>query len=192
MTHYPRERVDAIVRPVRFATAHRIVLRKFLSAPLEVQPGKSRFCDGGSYAVLYIADNFETAFIETVVRDRFVQADRRFISLDDVLSRGCVELRTEEPLQLVDLRDDGCLRLGAPTDAVHARNHAAGRALSRALHDGHSHVDGLWYRSRFTGTDCFAVFDRAVAKLAAVRTQDLVYHPELPAVAENHSIRLER
>ena len=36
----------------------------------------------------------------------------------------------EAELTLLDLREDGCARIGAPTDAVRARNHAAGRSFS--------------------------------------------------------------
>ncbi|HET9395340.1 MAG TPA: RES family NAD+ phosphorylase, partial [Nitrospiraceae bacterium] len=116
---YPREQVDAVLRTVHTGTVHRIVLRMGLANPLALRSGKSRFCDGRSYAVLYAAGTLETAFVETVVRDRFVQTDRRVILLDEVRSRGCVEyrLRGTEPLRLVDLREDGCLRLGAPTDS---------------------------------------------------------------------------
>lgn len=194
MRRYSRERVDALLRPVRITAAYRIVLRTFLAEPLALKPGKSRFCDGNSFAVLYAAENFKTAFIETVVRDRFVQADRRVISLDDVRTRGCVEfaLRQAESLNLADLRDDGCLKLGAPTDAAHARNHSAGRTLGRALYDEHDHVDGIWYRSRLTGGECFAVFDRALAKLTVQCAKDLIDHPDLPAALREHCVFLEQ
>jgi hypothetical protein len=194
MTRYPRERVDAILRPVHIAAAYRILLRTFLAEPLALKPGKSRFCDGRSFAVLYAAGNFNTAFVETVVRDRFVLADRRVISLDDVLTRGCVEftLRAAEALNLVDLRDDGCLKLGAPTDAAHARNHSAGRTLGRALYDEHDHVDGIWYHSRLTGGECFAIFDRAIAKLIVTCSHDLIDHPDLSTALRQHCVFLER
>jgi hypothetical protein len=82
------------------------------------------------------ASDFATAFIEVVVRDRLVQRDRRIVPFGDIAARGWVEfaLTGDEPLKLVDLRESGCLVIGAPTDAAHARNQAAGRALSRALY----------------------------------------------------------
>jgi hypothetical protein len=55
---------------------------------------------------------------------------------------------------MVDLRESGCLVLGAPTDAAHARNQAAGRALCRALNEQHPDIDGIRYQSRLTGGDC--------------------------------------
>lgn len=132
---YPRERVEAVLRPISLASAHRIVLKPHMSAPLAVRSSKSRFCDGRSYAVLYGAHDFATAFVEVVVRDRLVQRDRRTVPFGDLVARGWVEftLDGDEPLNMVDLRESGCLVLGAPTDSARARNQAAGPALSRAL-----------------------------------------------------------
>jgi RES domain len=92
---YPRERVKEVLRPLSLATAHRIVLKPCLSDPLTVRSSKSRFCDGRTYAVLYAAGDFPTAFAEVVVRDRLVQpADRR----RSTAVTGLVETITESRL----------------------------------------------------------------------------------------------
>ena len=93
-------------------------------------------------------------------------------------------------LNLLDLRKGGCVRLGAPTDTVNARNHAAGRALARAIYSEHKDVDGLLFSSRLTGDDVYAVFDRGIAKLDAAETGMLPEHPELTDVLSNYSINL--
>lgn len=94
-------------------------------------------------------------------------------------------------LTLLDLRGDGCARVGASTDAVHARNHAAGRAFARAIHDAHADADGLLYGSRLTGEDVYAVFGRGIGKLTVSETGKLaVDHPELPDVLGRHGIGL--
>ena len=67
---YPRERVKEVLKPLSLAAAYRIVLKPYLSDPLTARPSKSRFCDGRTYAVLYAAGDFATAFAEVVVRDR--------------------------------------------------------------------------------------------------------------------------
>jgi hypothetical protein len=190
---YPRERVEAVLRPLALASAHRIILRPRLAAPLAVHPSKSRFCDGRTCAVLYGANDFATAFIEVVVRDRFVQSDRRVVPFGDIAARGWVEfaLVGDEPLKMVDLRESGCLVLGAPTDAAHARNQAAGRALSRALYEQHSDIDGIWYQSRLTGGDCLAIFERAAKRLKPLKTGQLEHHPRLPDVLRTHRVRIE-
>jgi hypothetical protein len=59
----------SLLRPLSIAAAHLIVLRPYLSAPLTAHPAKSRFCDGRTYAVLYAAGDFATAFAEVVVRE---------------------------------------------------------------------------------------------------------------------------
>jgi RES domain len=175
---YPRERVEAVLRPLSLASAHRIILKPHLTAPVAAYPSKSRFCDGRTYAVLYCANDFATAFVEVVVRDRFMQRDRRVVPFGDIAARGWVELALagDEPLKMVDLRESGCVILGAPTDAAHARNQAAGRALSRAL------IDGIWYQSRLTAGGCLAIFDRALKHLKPVKTGQLEDHPKLPDV----------
>ena len=57
---YPRERVKEVLRPLSLATAHRIVLKPYLSDPLTVRSSKSRFCDGRTYAVLYAVGSGRT------------------------------------------------------------------------------------------------------------------------------------
>lgn len=75
---------------------------------------------------------------------------------------------------------------------AHARNHAAGRALGRALYEQHSDIDGIWYQSRLTGGECLAVFDRALEHLALIKTGELEHHPELPQALRMHRVGIER
>ena len=82
------------------------------------------------------------------------------------------------------------MRLGAPTDAVNARNHAAGRALGRAIHTEHDDIDGLLFSSRLTGADVYAVFARGIRKLHAPESGTLSDHPELPDVLSKYSVML--
>ena len=82
--------------------------------------------------------------------------------------------------------------MGAPSDAVHARNHAAGRAFARAIHSENADIDGLVHVSRLTGGDVYAVFHRSAGKLEAVETGTLAEHPDPPAVLERHAIGLVR
>lgn len=190
---YPRERVQAVTRPLSLTSAYRIILKPHLSSLLAVYASKSRFCDGRTYAMLYGANDFATAFVEVVVRDRLVQSDRRAVPFGDIAARGWAEfaLAGEEPLNVVDLRESGCLVLGAPTDAAHARNQAAGRALARALYEQHSNIDGICYRSRLTGGDCLAILDRVLKRLKPLKTGQLEQHPKLPDVLRTHGIKID-
>ena len=134
----------------------------------------------------------ETAFLETVVRDRFVQRGERRIPLTDVTGRGWAQFTThgKSPLRLLDIRAEGCVIVGAPTDVLRARHQAAGRAFARAIYAQHHDVDGLLYSSRLSGIDCYAVFDRALARLRELDQGELKHHPALPDLLEKYDIRL--
>jgi hypothetical protein len=191
MSRYPRERIDARLSAFEIFDAHRVF--GALRMPLQVYASPSRFCDGKSgFAMLYAALSFETCILETVVRDRFVHRQRRELPLAAVLARGYARISTlgERPLNLLDLRDSGCVDIGAPTDAVRARHLAAGQALGRAIHAEHGDVDGFIYASRLTADDCIAVFERALEKLIVLEACELKDHAELPDVLERHAIQL--
>ena len=166
---------------------------RYRATPMGTRPADSRFCSrSAGYSVLYASPDFATAFIETVVRDRFMRRRDRDVALKEITERAwaCISARSDAVLALLDLRGDGCARIGAPTDAVHARNHAAGRALARAIHAEHVDVEGLLYASRLTGEDIYAVFDRGAEKLVSIDTGRLEDHPELPEVLKRHGIGL--
>lgn len=131
---YSRKRVDDVLTQAKLPPSFRIIPRRYLETPLGVTPGDSRFCskvDG--FTVLYASPDFATSFIETIVRDRFTRKNQREVLLKEVTERAWALIATKPraKLKLLDLRKDGCVRLGAPTDTVNARNHAAGRALGR-------------------------------------------------------------
>jgi len=190
---YPRDRVENILTSTKLPPSYRIIPRRYLKIPLGTAPGDSRFCaiaDG--YTVLYAAPDFATAFLETVVRDKFARKGPREILLKEVTERvwAYIQTKPRAKLRLLDLREDGCVRLGAPTDAVNARNHAAGRALGRAIHAEHKSIDGCLFSSRLTGSDAYAVFDRAISKLDTADSGILSDHRDLPDVLTQYDIRL--
>lgn len=190
---YPRKRLASVLLEERIPDSYRIIPQQYRATPLGTRPADSRFCSrSAGYTVLYASPDFATAFIETVVRDRFVRRRERNIALKEVTGRLWVRVaaRPGTALILLDIRADGCTRIGAPTDSVHARSHAAGRALARTIHTEHGDVEGLLYVSRLTGEDVYAVFDRGVGKLDSVETGALADHPKLPEVLERHEIGL--
>lgn len=148
---YPPRLIEPLLVSVEFPESYRIMPRSYLHSPLGTSVSDSRFASHtAGYTILYAGADFETAFIETVVRDRFVGRKHRQVALKEVTARIWVRARgrTGEATTLLDLGGDGCTRIGAPTDVVQARNHAAGRAFGRALHDEHQEVDGLVYARR--------------------------------------------
>ena len=142
--------------------------------------------------MLYAAPDFTTAFIETIVRDRFAHRRTRTVALREITERVWVRISSEPGtrLTLLDLGADGCTRIGAPTDVVQARNHAAGRAFGKIIHAEHAELDGLVYASRLTGEHVYAIYGRSVRKLKAGDVGQLEEHEELPGVLERHGIGL--
>ena len=167
----------------------------FLETPLGTGSADSRFCTlNAGYTVLYASPDFATAFVETVVRDRFTRSRSREVALKEITGRiwARISVRRGAVLNLLDLRGDGCTRIGAPTDVIGARNHAAGRAFAKAIHGEHADIDGLVHVSRLTGEDVYAVFDRGVEKLDCTEAGKLEDHPDLPDVLARHEIGLSR
>jgi RES domain-containing protein len=113
---FPRTRVEARLRSRVIETAYRIIWRRYRSDLLSPTLRKSRFSDG-TFAVVYAASSFETALLETMIRDRFVRANRRMIDSEDhIHERLVATLRTRLgiELNLLDLRDSGIVELGPP------------------------------------------------------------------------------
>jgi hypothetical protein len=191
MGRYPRERIEARLHLFAIEGAHRVF--GVSRMPLQLHSAPSRFCDGKSgFAVMYAALSFETCIVETLVRDRFTHRLKRELPLAAVLARGYARISAQpnRELNLLDLRDTGCVDIGAPTDTVRARHFAAGQALGRAVYEEHKDVDGFIYASRLTGDDCIGVFDRAIEKLRVVDACELKDAEELPAVLERNKVVL--
>ena len=185
---YPRSLIEQLLVRTAFPESYRIMSRRHVGSPLGTSAADSRFATRAEgYTVLYAAPDFATAFIETVVRDRFARRRTRKVALREITERVWVRIaaRPGTPLTLLDLRADGCTRIGAPTDVVQARNHAAGRAFAE-----HADVDGLVYPSRLTGEDVCAIYDRSIGKLAAGERGQRGEHVALPSVLERHGIGL--
>ena len=138
------------------------------STPLGMGFGKTRFAspkDG--FKLLYVAKDLPTSIVEAVVRDRFEGGAPRELAISDLADWGVCEVSALAPLRVLDLRRDGCFRLGVSTDIVGAKAQDEARAFCEALHD-ETDLDGILYHSRLRRRECVAVYDRAVgAKLVA-------------------------
>ena len=192
-SHYPRSLIEPLLLRTVFPESYRIMSQRHSGSPLGTTPADSRFATRtGGYTVLYAAPDFTTAFIETIVRDRFAHRRTRNVALREITERVWVRISSKRGvrLRLLDLRADGCTRIGAPTDVVQARNHAAGRAFGQTIHTDHTDIDGLVYSSRLTSEDVYAIYDRGVGKLRAGDVEALEEHTNLPGVLERHAIGL--
>jgi RES domain len=92
------------------------------ATPLGMGYGKTRFASpNDSFRLLYIAEDLATGVAETIVRDRFEGAAIRELDITDVRPWGVCEVDALAPLRVLDLRGDGCFKLGVSTDIVGAR-----------------------------------------------------------------------
>ena len=190
---YPLRRITAVLSQAELPPSYRIIPDHHLQSSLGTTPADSRFCSrSDDYTMLYASPCFATAFIETVVRDRFVRGRNREIAFREIAERAWVRISTKSgmTLTLLDFRRDGCVRIGAPTDTVNARNHAEGRAFGRSIHANYPNIEGLLYASRLTGADVYAVFGRGIDKLASKASGKLIDHQELPDVLAKHDLVL--
>jgi hypothetical protein len=132
------------------------------STPLGMGFGETRFASPTkAFKLLYIAEDLATSIAETIIRDRFEgKIDRELVDAD-ISDWGVCEVTATRHLRLVDLRKDGCFKLGISTDIVGAKGHDEARAFSQELYDT-TNLDGILYRSRLRRRNCMAIYDRAV------------------------------
>jgi hypothetical protein len=169
----------------------RVTPLAYRATPLGLGYGKTRLASPDhSFRVLYVAPALITSVAETIVRDRFDDRVRRALTREEMDLWGATEVSTRRPVRLLDLRGMGPTLLGIPTDALMARNHAAGRRLSRSLYNQFADIDGVVYTSRHVKKDCVAIYDRAVPKLRAGPVEPLITLPALAPALIDLDIRL--
>lgn len=133
------------------------------ATPLGMGYGQTRFASPtDSFKLLYIAADLATAIAETIVRDRFEGASVRQLDIMDIQPWGVCEVDATVPVRVLDLRGDGCFKLGISTDVTGAKAHSESRAFAQALYDT-TDLDGILYSSRLRKRNCIAVYDRSVS-----------------------------
>jgi hypothetical protein len=117
----------------------------------------------------------KVCFLEAILRDRGVGRIKSFpLEWAELENWNCAELGVDETLRLVNLRGDGAVRMGVPTDVARARSQELGRLWSRALWSHDTTPDGIVYDSRLNSETNIALYDRALAKLSVIATPKLV------------------
>ena len=135
------------------------------------------------FGVLYLGETVKVCFQEAVLRDQRdgIVGDLP-IEEKEICARRYAEIETVAPLKMVDLRDDGPVTMGVPTDVAKATSQSLARAWSLAFHDHPAKPDGIIYPSRLNGHTNLAVFDHAIVKLKSVRVMKLIGAPGLATV----------
>ncbi|MDE0038525.1 MAG: hypothetical protein OXU77_13375 [Gammaproteobacteria bacterium] len=87
-SRYPRSLIEPLLVRTAFPESYRIMSQRYVGSPLGTTPADSRFATRtGNYTVLHAAPGFTTAFIETIVRDRFTHRLTRKIALREITER---------------------------------------------------------------------------------------------------------
>ena len=189
---YEPERIRRQLLPFNILQMYRLIPARHVGTPLGTRPAPSRFGDRrGAFSLLYAAESVRTAFWESLIRQRFTRRKARVLNESELERFSVVTITAADPLTLVDLRDDGPIRIGAPSAVAHDSNHAAGRALSAATYASVPEADGFLYASRFTGHACIAVFDRALQNLTALNTNPLAHHADFWDALVDYDITLQ-
>ncbi len=122
----------------------------------------SRFDDpNGEFGVLYLAAEFEGAFVEGCLVDSGLGTTGPLLSEKMLKARCLAEIRFARPITLVDLRGSGLAAIGADA-RLSSGDYRIAQRWSRAIWRHPSLPDGILYLSRHNQQLlCAAVFDRA-------------------------------
>ena len=166
--------------------------------PLGYGKTLSRFSDprgrvpANRFGVLYLGSTLKVCFVEAVLRD---EGDGRTSELlldeRDLAARRYAEVDVAAPVSLVDLRGDGPLRMGVPSDVARGSKQSLARRWSVALHDRPTQPDGVIYPSRLNGETNLAIYDRAVGKLSVASSRPLLSEPGLARVLRELKVGLQ-
>jgi hypothetical protein len=136
--------------------------------PLHFSPGSGRPPAGrydsasGRFGVLYAAQGFEGAFVETVLR----HPGNPLVSLSEIEARALSALAIDAEIRLVDLTGPGLSRLGLDARLL-TGPYGPSRTWADALHAHPQEPGGILYPSRFDPSQiCVALFDRVSAHIA--------------------------
>lgn len=174
----------------------RIFLSRFPD-PLGFGKTPSRFSDprrrvsANRFGVLYLGSSLKVCFLEAMLRDRRNgQVGDYPIEETELRARVVAHIAPSRPLTLVDLRHDGPVRMGIPTDVVRASSQTLSRVWSLAFHDHPAKVDGVIYPSRLNDEVNLAIYERAVPALRTVQKAALILAPGFASILNDLKVAL--
>ncbi len=190
---YNSDGINRLTNQQNLEHSYRIFPTRF-EDPLGITPADNRFCTQDSEnKILYVARYFSTAVIEVVISHRFEFKETRELPLSDLYERSYSTISSvqDSNLSILDLRNNGCTIIGAPTDTVHSSVHSEGRRLGNYIYQHHTNIDGILFSSRFDEKEMYAIFDRAKSKLKASLPNPLYEKfSELETILQNLDITI--
>lgn len=143
--------------PTSAVRIHRVDYDPVFFSPGKGKPPVGRFDSlSGSFGVLYLAQAFEGAFAETILRN----PHRRLVDLSDIMVRAVSVLQFSRPVRLVKLLGGGLQAVGTD-NSVSTGPYSASWAWADALFSHPDTPDGIAYISRHDPDQiCMALFNR--------------------------------
>jgi hypothetical protein len=153
----------------------------------------------GRFGVLYAAFALETAFVETVLRDKPVVGRRGNdipLAYSDLVRRRVISFASvgsRAVLKLVRLHGDGLASAGVDNRISSVEDYHLTRQWAKAMHDHPTEADGILYMSRYSGSGLnIALFDRCASKLRVAIETPLLTHPDFADVADRFNLAIDR
>lgn len=141
--------------------------------------GVSRFSDPhDEFGVVYFGESLKVCLLE-VMLGRAAENHQGTIEIaeSELFDWRRAIVRQDADLKLVDLRGDGLVRLGMPSDALRHSVHGQGGQWARAIWRHADGIDGLIFPSRHNGETNIVLYDRALPGLTAVESRPLLEYP---------------
>jgi len=189
------------LRSVTLATGTKLVriFKDQFPDPLGYGLVKSRFSHPrpklkSAFGVVYFGESLKVCFVEAIIRARFDgQLVNRMLKESELYtwSVATVEVSSGTALKLLELRGDGLILNGIPSDAARASSHKLGQAWSKAIHGHPEQFAGISYSSRFNEEGCFAIYDRALGALKVADISPLWLHPSFADTLDELEIGIE-
>lgn len=165
--------------------------------PLGYGKGRSRFSDprrrieANRFGVLYLGSSLKVCFLEAILRDqRDGVVGTVPLGKTVLVDRAAAAVVPTRDLRLLDLRGDGPVRMGIPSDVAGGTDQTLARAWSVAFHEHPQAIDGIIYPSRLNGEHNLAIYGRAVPTLRCVGTVPLLRAKGLVGVLRDFKVAL--
>jgi len=150
-----------------------------------------------SFGVLYAAFDLETAFVESIVRDKahpLPAGEHLFIDYETLASRHIVTLSRSSSggaLRLAQLYGAGLSAVKTDNRLAAVDDYATTQQWARAFHAHPANIDGIVYMSRYVGNRRSVVlFDRARGAIRFNNSLPLLHHAELAQLLDTYRVSL--
>ena len=147
--------------------------------------------------MLYAAFDLETAFVESIVRDKahpLPAGEHLFIDYETLASRYIATLSRSSSggaLRLAQLYGAGLSAVKTDNRLATVDDYATTQQWAKAFHAHPANIDGIVYMSRYLGNRrSVVIFDRARGAIRFNNSLPLLHHAELAQLLDTYHVSL--